>query len=128
MLIWTWNISILETRLLTSYNSFKFNVEYKFLYGACLNLKHCTHKKYGTYFAKKNVLLTFLVLHQHWIGCFFLKRLSLPKCLQSCEIQENSQQVSFTSYPQKFNFVHRRSFCDTASHILQRTCNDPNRY
>ena len=31
MLIWTWNFTILETRHLKSYNSFKFNVEYKFL-------------------------------------------------------------------------------------------------
>ena len=47
--------------------------------------------------------------------------------MSSCDIQENTQQVSFTSYPQKNNFVYRRSFCETASHILQVTCSNPNK-
>ena len=58
---------------------------------------------------------------------FFNYRPEQVNCLPACEMQENNQQVSFTSYPQKNSFIYRRSFCETAKHILLRTCNDSNR-
>lgn len=47
----------------------------------------------------------------------------LTTCLPTCLIQENESQLSYFSYPQKSSFVHRRAFCETSSHILQRICN-----
>ena len=58
---------------------------------------------------------------------------SVPKpsvsidCLPACEVQENSNQMSFALYPQKDNFFHQRRFCHVASHIWQVTCQDKNR-
>ena len=45
------------------------------------------------------------------------------KCLPSCKIQENVNQMSIASYPQKQNFFYQKKFCDVASHIWQATCN-----
>ena len=61
------------------------------------------------------------------------KQGSIPKpsvsfeCLPACEVQENSNQMSFALYPQEDNFFHQARFCDVASHIWQVTCQDKNR-
>ena len=63
----------------------------------------------------------------------FEKQGSVPKpspsieCLPACEVQENSNQLSFALYPHEDNFFHQQKFCDVASHILQVTCQDKNR-
>lgn len=49
------------------------------------------------------------------------------KCLSSCEIQDNDSQMTFVQYPQKGNFFYQKTFCDVASHIWQKTCQDENR-
>ena len=46
------------------------------------------------------------------------------KCLPSCKVQDNVNQMSFVTYPQKQNFFHRQRFCIAASHVWQVTCND----
>ena len=63
----------------------------------------------------------------------FEKQGSVPKpsasieCLPACEVQENSNQMSFALYPQEDNFIYQQRFCDVASHIWQVTCQDKNR-
>ena len=49
------------------------------------------------------------------------------KCLPSCNVQDNTNQMSFAPYPQRRNFFYQKSFCDVASHILQMSCLDKNR-
>ena len=49
------------------------------------------------------------------------------KCIPACKVQENNNQMSFVPYPQRSNFFHQKTFCDTASHIWQVTCQKKNR-
>ena len=44
------------------------------------------------------------------------------ECLPRCLVQENHKLISTSLYPQKVNFVYKKSFCDVASHILSKTC------
>ena len=44
------------------------------------------------------------------------------ECLPGCLVQENHKLISTSLYPQKANFVYKKSFCDVASHILSKTC------
>ena len=49
------------------------------------------------------------------------------ECLPSCEVQNNDDKMSFALYPHRSNFFHQKTFCFTASHIWQVTCQDENR-
>ena len=49
------------------------------------------------------------------------------ECLPSCEVQNNDDKMSFALYPHRSNFFHQKTFCFTASHIWQVTCQDVNR-
>ena len=49
------------------------------------------------------------------------------KCISSCKLQDDNTQVSFFPYPQQSNFFYEKKFCDVASHIWQRTCQDADR-
>ena len=49
------------------------------------------------------------------------------KCLPSCDVQENNNQMSYAPYPQKRNFFHQKTFCHVASHVWQITCQNENR-
>ena len=48
-------------------------------------------------------------------------------CMPACKVQENGVQMSFATYPQRANFFYQKTFCDVASHIWQRTCQNENR-
>ena len=49
------------------------------------------------------------------------------KCMPACKVQENNNQVSIAAYPQQEIFFHQKMFCDVASHIWQKTCQDENK-
>ena len=49
------------------------------------------------------------------------------KCMPACKAQDNNNQISTAAYPQQDNFFHQKLFCDVASHIWQRTCQNENR-
>ena len=48
-------------------------------------------------------------------------------CMPACEVQDNDNQMSFAPYPQHRNFFYQEEFCEVASHIWQKTCQDENR-
>ena len=48
-------------------------------------------------------------------------------CMPACEVQDNDNQMSFAPYPQHRNFFYQEAFCEVASHIWQKTCQDENR-
>ena len=48
-------------------------------------------------------------------------------CMPACEVQNNKNQMSFAPYPQRRNFFYQKTFCEVASHIWQKTCQDENR-
>ena len=48
-------------------------------------------------------------------------------CRPACEVQENKNQMSYAPYPQRRNFFYQATFCEVASHIWQKTCQDENR-
>ena len=56
-----------------------------------------------------------------------LSKAKLIDCLPSCKVQKLDKEMSFALYPHKYNFFFQKTFCQTASHILQATCNDENR-
>ena len=59
-----------------------------------------------------------------------IENITMPdsiNCMPACHAQENSVQMSFASYPQGKNFFYQKIFCDVASHIWQRTCQNENR-
>ena len=43
-------------------------------------------------------------------------------CMPACFVQENNNQMSYAPYPEKQHFFYQKTFCDVASHILQRNC------
>ena len=49
------------------------------------------------------------------------------KCMNSCKVQENNNQMSFAVYPQYTIFFHQKTFCHVAAHIWQNTCQNNNR-
>ena len=49
------------------------------------------------------------------------------KCIPSCNVQENNNQMSSVPYPHRGNFFYQKTFCDAASHIWQVTCQNKNR-
>ena len=49
------------------------------------------------------------------------------KCMPACKVQENNDQISIAAYPQQDIFFHQKLFCDVASHIWQKTCQDESR-
>ena len=48
-------------------------------------------------------------------------------CRPACQVQDNKNQMSYAPYPQRRNFFYQTTFCDVASHIWQKTCQDENR-
>ena len=48
-------------------------------------------------------------------------------CMPACEVQDNNNQMSLAPYPQHRNFFYQQEFCEVASHIWQKTCQDENR-
>ena len=48
-------------------------------------------------------------------------------CMPACEVQNYKNQMSFAPYPQHRNFFYQKTFCEVASHIWQKTCQDENR-
>ena len=48
-------------------------------------------------------------------------------CMPACTVQENNDQMSYAPYPQRRNFFYQKTFCDVASHIWQKTCQNENR-
>ena len=56
-----------------------------------------------------------------------LSRPNPIECLPGCTVQENKNQISLTVYPQREIFFYQTTFCNVASHILQKTCGDDNR-
>ena len=48
-------------------------------------------------------------------------------CMPACVVQTNNNQMSFAPYPQHRNFFYQKTFCEVASHIWQKTCQDENR-
>ena len=48
-------------------------------------------------------------------------------CMPACEVQNNKNQMSYAPYPQLRNFFYQKTFCEVASHIWQKTCQDENR-
>ena len=49
------------------------------------------------------------------------------KCMPACKVQNNDNQMSIATFPQKDIFFHQKTFCHVASHIWQRTCQNENR-
>ena len=49
------------------------------------------------------------------------------KCMPACNVQENHNQMSIAAYPQRDIFFYQKLFCDVASHIWQKTCQDESR-
>ena len=49
------------------------------------------------------------------------------ECMPGCTVQENRNQMSFAPYPQRRNFFYQKTFCNVASHIWQKTCQNENR-
>ena len=49
-------------------------------------------------------------------------------CMPDCHVQDNSNQISTVSYPQQKNFFYKIEFCNVASHILQITCQNGDRW
>ena len=48
-------------------------------------------------------------------------------CMPACEVQDNDNQMSFAPYPQRKSFFYKKTFCEVASHIWQKTCQDEDR-
>ena len=42
-------------------------------------------------------------------------------------LQNNKNQMSYAPYPQLRNFFYQKTFCEVASHLWQKTCQDENR-
>ena len=43
------------------------------------------------------------------------------------QVQNNFNQMSSAPFPQKESFIFDKSFCEVATHIAQRSCQDPER-